>query len=210
MKHAKMLALAAVVAGALMAFMATGTASATVLCSTTADPCPSAQKWPVNTVLDFSIPSGKQTVLVATEGTEIDRCSTSTVKGKITNAGSVTETVTGPVEETTWGSCTFTTTTLEMGKLEVHKIAGTSNGTVTADGTFRVTVNTILFGSCIWGITSGSDLGTITEGNPAVFHLNVVAEIMSGSNFACQSTAVWTGAYTLTAPAGTTLSVSSS
>ncbi len=210
MKHAKMLALAAVAAGALMAFVGAGTASATVLCSTTTESCSEGQNWKENTVLDFTIPSGSSANLVDTGGEELDKCSTSTVKGKITNAGSSTATVTGPVEELTWGSCTFPTKTLTLGKLEVHKIAGTSNGTLTADGTFEVTINTIFFGSCIYGVTSGVDLGELTEGNPAIFHANAVAEKFSGSNFACPSTSKWTATYTLTSPSNTTLSVSAS
>jgi hypothetical protein len=207
MKYAKMLALAAVAAGALMAFIGAGTASATVLCSTTVEPCPAGQK--VTGTLDFSIPTGQSASLVNTAGESLDKCSTSTVKGKISNAGSATETVTGSVEELTWGSCTFPTNTLTKGKLEVHKIAGTSNGTVTADGTFEVTINTVFFGSCIYGVTSGVDLGEITEGNPAVFHANAVAEKFSGSNIACPETSKWTATYNLTTPA-TTVSVGNS
>jgi len=210
MKYAKMLALAAVAAGALMAFVGAGTASATVLCSTTADPCPAGQSWPATTPLDFSIPSGSSANLVDTEGEPLDTCSTSTVKGSISSAGSSTTTTTGAVSELTWGSCTFPTNTILKGKLEVHKIAGTSNGTVTADGTFEVTINTIFFGSCIYGVTSGVDLGEITEGKPAIFHANAVAEKFSGSALACPATSRWTATYTVTAPSETTLSVSSS
>jgi hypothetical protein len=132
------------------------------------------------------------------------------MKGKTTNAGSATETVTGPVEETTFGGCTFPTTVVERGKLEIHKINGTSNGTVTADGTFRWTINTIFFGSCIFGFTSGTSIGDITEGNPAILHINAVVEKFSGSNLACPETQRMTGTYILTSPVGTTLSVSTS
>lgn len=214
MKYAKMLALAAVAAGALMAFIGAGTASASKLCSTTVDPCPAGQHWPVNTVLDFSIPSGFSANLVDTSGNSIDKCTTSTVKGKIDMTGSATETVTGPVEELTWGSCTFPTTTVTKGTIEVHKIAGTSNGTVTAGSEFRVTINTVLFGKCIYGVTAGADLGEITEGNPAVFDANAIAEkIKVEPEHNCPvgpSTARWTASYQLTSPSGTTLSVSSS
>ncbi len=221
MRYVKMLALAAVAAGALMAFIGAGTASATVLCSTTADPCPAGQSWPANTAIDFSIPSGASANLVDTTGEPLDTCTTSTVKGKITNAGSSSATTTGAVEELTWGSCTFPTKTLTLGNLEIHKVAGTSNGTLTADGTFEVTINTIFFGSCIYGVTSGVDLGELTEGiytkttgkptdETAVFHANAVAEKFSGSNLACPSTSRWTATYTLTSPEGTTLSVSGS
>ena len=213
MKYLRMFGLAAVLAATLAVIAGAGSASATVLCSTTADPCPAGQSWPVNTVLDFSIRSGgtqEWYILTDTTGEELDTCSSSTVKGRITNAGSSTATVAGSVEELTWTSCTFPTKTVTKAGLEIHKIAGTSNGTVTSSGTFEVTINTIFFGSCIYGVTSGVDLGELTEGNPAIFHINAVAEKFSGSNLACPSTSKWTATYTLTSPSGTTLSVSSS
>jgi hypothetical protein len=207
MKHMKMLALAAVAAGALMAFIGAGSASATVLCSTTVEPCPAGQK--VTGVLNFSVASGGHLVALNTAGETFDSCTSATMKGSITNSGSSTATVTGPVEETTWGGSSFPTNTITKGKLEVHKIAGTSNGTVTADGTFEVTINTVFFGSCIYGFTSGVDIGELTEGNPAVLHVNAVDEKFSGSNFACPETTKWTGTYNLTTPA-TTVSVGNS
>ena len=206
MKYAKMLALAAVVAGAFMAFIGAGTASATVLCSTTIETCPTAQKWG-NVALDFSIPSGSSAKLTQTNGEALDTCTTSTVKGKITNTGSSTETVSGPVEELTWGGCTFPTKTLTNGSLEVHNIAGTSDGTVTvAEGTlFEVTINTVFFGSCPYVILAGEDMGTLKEGKPGTWALNAVAH---GTSIVCPSTALLSANYTLTTPSGTTLSVS--
>ena len=208
MEYLKMFVLATVAVSALMASIGVGTASATVLCSTTAEPCPTTQKWG-NVSLDFSIPSGSRAVVTATAGESIDSCTTSTVKGKITNPGSSTSTVTGPVEELTWSGCDFPTKTLQLGNLEVHKIAGTSNGTLTSDGLFEVTFNTIIFGSCGYVVTSGESLGDVTEGNPAIFHANAVGQHSSGSGMVCPETIRWTGTYQLTSPASTTLSVSS-
>jgi len=210
MKYLKMLALAAVAAGALMAFIGAGTASATVFCSTTTGNahCPAAQRWGVQP-LKMSIPSGSSALLVDTSGeTTLDKCTSSTVEGEITNAGSESSTVTGTVSSLSWGGCTFPTNTLEATKLECHWITGTSNCTATADGSFRVTINTIFFGSCIYGVTSGTSIGDITEGKPGVFHANAVAERFSGSNFACPETSKWTGTYNVTTPSETTLSVS--
>lgn len=215
MKYVKMLALAAVAAGALMAFIGAGTASATVLCSTTVEVCPAAQQWPVNTVLDFSVPAGGSLALTDTSGNTLDTCTEGTVEGKLTNAGSSTTTVTGelstPLDGTglTWGKCTFTTTTLSTsGKLEVHKIAGTSNGTVTSDSKYEVTINIGVFGSCVYGVEPGTSLGDITEGKGtgAIFHAN--ASVIRIQNPLCPATAKWTGTYVLTAPTETTLSVS--
>ena len=141
--------------------------------------------------IDFS--ATKNAVLVDTEGGELDKCSTSTVKGKLSSAA------TGTIEELTWGSCTFPTKTLTPGKLEVVWKEGTV-GTVKADATIEVTINTVFFGSCIYGVTSGTSVGTLS-GNPATFTANAVAEKFSGSNFACPETSKWTGTYSSTEPA---------
>lgn len=207
MKNLKMLVAASAAAAALVAILGAGTASATVLCSTTADPCPAGQKWPVGTTLDWSIPSGQSLKLVDTSGNVLDTCTTSTLKWTITNAGSATETVTGVDEGTTFESCTFTTTTLLLGKTEIHKIAGTSNGTVTSDGKTEMTIQSPL-GDCVYGYEAGVDLGTVTEGIAAHTEVNIVMQKFSG--VLCPTTAKETGTYVLTAPTNTTLSVSSS
>lgn len=210
MKHVKMLVLAAVAAGALMAVIGAGTASATVLCSTTVETCPTAQKWPFGMTLDFSISSGSSAKLTQTNGEAIDTCTVSTVKGTITNTGSAFETVSGPVDSMTWENCTFPTKTLAVGNLEVHRIAGTSNGTVTAYGTFEVTVNTVFFGSCAFSFGPGISIGDLKEGKPATFAANAVSTKVAGGA-ACPVTAKWSANYTLTtSPITTTLSVSDS
>lgn len=223
MKYVKMLALAAVAVGALMAFVGAGTASASKICSTKVDPCPAGQNWPVGTVIDFSLKKGTSAILTDTTGEVINTCTGSTVKGKITNAGSSTATVTGTIEELTWTGCSFTTTTNHKGCLEIHNISKTFNGTVTSDPcdidaqgrtNTEVTINTVFFGSCVYGIAAGKSIGDLTEGKyvkekeeTAVFTANAVATKLSGSNFACPETAKWEATYVLTAPENTTLAV---
>jgi hypothetical protein len=211
MKHLKALNVAAVLAGALMAFIGASSASATVLCSTTADPCPVGQTVPASTGIDFSLSSGTSANLQATAedgGGTLDTCKSSTVKGKLTNAGSSTANATGEITELTWGACTFATTTVLKGGFEVKKIAGTSNGTVIADGETRVTMNTVFFGHCTFALVSGQSVGDITEGKPAVFHANAVLHTVSGSQSVCLTTSVWSATYTMTEPTNTTISVS--
>ena len=213
MKYVKMLGLAAVAAMAVMAFIGASSASATVFCSVTQTPCPVASKWPVNTVIDFSLKSGTSAKLVTTTGETLDTCTGSTVKGPVTNAGSSTTTVVGTVAKTdlTWSSCTFPTTTTQGAGLEVHHIPGTDNGTVTASGEFRVTIQTFFFGSCVYGVTAGAHLGTLTgttaTNTHAVFHANAVAKKLVGSEAACPETSKWTAEYTQTEPKNTDLYV---
>lgn len=210
MKYVKMLALAAVAAGALMAFIGAGTASAGVICSTTTgnNRCPAGQQWPNKTKIVRSIPAGSKAELTSTTGETLVSCTGSEISGEITKEGSETEGTKESIESLTWSGCTFPTTTLEVGPIEVDRIAGTSNGTVTALGTFRVTISTGLFGSCIYGVTAGVSIGDYIEGNPGIFQPKAAAEKFSGSSFACPSTSTWGGKWVVTKPANTTLSVS--
>jgi hypothetical protein len=65
-----------------------------------------------------------------------------------------------------------------------------------------MTIQSFFFGSCVYGVTAGTDLGTFTGGNPAQFTANAVLEKLSGSAFACPSTMLWTATYVSTSPAG--------
>jgi len=209
MKYVKTLALSAAATGALMAFVGAGTASASVLCSTTVSICPEAQRWSNGTVIDFTLSTGTSFDLRETDppngnSATIKTCKSSTIKGEITNVAAAT----GKFTEWTLAMCSLPTNTVSLGGFEVKKIAGTSNGTVVADGATEWTTNTVFFGTCTYAMTSGESMGDVTEGSPAVFHINAVLHKTVGSNFVCPSTAILTATYTLTSPAGTTLSVS--
>ena len=217
MKYVKMLGLAVVAAAALMAFVGAGTASATgVLCSTTTGEaaCPAAQRWAVGTVIHMTLEESLKTA--TTGGITASTCTEATVTGTITtNTGGAT-TATSVNEVISWGTvatpCTKTATTVALGKLKFDRIAGTSNGTVTADEEIKVTTTGLFSGeTCNYGVTAGTSLGTLTEGKPATFDLNAVVIKLAGHTctFGPQTTK-WTGKYTVTSPATTTLSVSSS
>lgn len=195
MKQMKQLGLALLAATALMAVAGAGTASATAVYS-------GATKLGVGSVVDFSMKPGTSGLFSSTEGESLDTCQTTTIKMKVTQEGSSTSTTTGNVEELVQSSCTFPTTTVVKGKGEIHHIAGTTNATVTADASIAVTISTIFFGSCIYGVTSGTQIGTLTGGNPATFDANSVMEKMSGSNLACPATGKWTATYVNTEPSG--------
>jgi len=190
MKYMKILGLAAVAAAALMAFAGVGTASATTLTNE------AGEVVKTGSTIDFSIPSGKSAILTSTSGEELDKCSVSTVSGKTTNEGGTGVAVAGNVETLTWSSCTFPTKTLTASGLQVN---GTGSGNVGATGTFEVTINTILFGTCVYGVTNGTPVGTLASGT---FTANAVAEKFSGSSLACPETSLWTGTYTATEPKG--------
>jgi hypothetical protein len=203
MKYLKLLGLAVPVVLVLGAFPANAGATGSVFCTVQESPCPEANRWATGTTLDFSLKSGTSAKLVSTASETLDECTESTVKGKIEKQ----ENVTGPIESLTWSKCTFTTTTSKLGKLEVEHIAGTHNAKVKTDGITEVTINALFFGSCIYGIEEGKELGELKEGKPATFVANAVAKKLTGSASSCPETAKWTAEYTLTEPSEKTLSV---
>jgi hypothetical protein len=194
MKCLKKLVLLAA-ATSLIVLVAASSASATALYNGTTS-------LGVGAELDFSLKFGTSALLVSTEGGELDKCSGSTVRGSITNAGGASATVSGNISELTWTGCTFPTTTTIKGGLEVHQIGSSTEGTVTSNAEIGVTINTIFFGSCVYGVKSATDLGKITSfsSGTAEFHANAVAVKLSGSNFACPETSKWTGTYVSTTP----------
>jgi len=216
MKHLKILGLTAIAASALMAFAGTGTASASVVCSTTVSPCPQAQRWP-NSAVDFSSENSAGTgagkvVFEDPFGFVTNECE-STIQGTLTN-GSSTATTTLSGITWTWSNCIRVAKTINTGTLEIHNIAGTSNGTVTASGFTVTIVEPEIFGggevSCVYESGTGLDLGTLTEGNPATMDVSTTLTLDVGQPAECSSTKKWTAKYKATSPSGTTGSLSTS
>jgi len=180
MKYVKTLGLGAIAAAALMAFVGASTASATVLCSvqpTEGSPATKGTVCPANFayLAGTEIHATAEEHIVLTTGSEFTEitCKHGTLLGDTENEGSATETVKIKVTKTTWEECSTpngscTVTTLKPGVLEVHWIADTYNGTLTANGKEITTSCNSIFGNihCIFKFES-EDLGTITGGNPA-------------------------------------------
>ena len=194
MKYLKMLGLVAVAAAALMAFVGAGMASATVICQNNLNTEKCSAPYPIGTKGKASLTESLKAV--TTEGTVLDTCAGSVVESTLENAGSATTTVKSGVSTITWSSCTVTTTTLSGGFAELHHIAGTDNGTLTTFNT-RVTINTGLFGSCVFTSGNGTDVGTTVGGNPGSLTLNTTFTKESGF---CPNTIRITGKYIATEP----------
>jgi hypothetical protein len=198
MSNIKTLGLAAVAAMALMAFAA-NSASATALYD-------GPEKLGTPSTIDFAIHSGGSATLVDTKGNTIDKCTNSTVKGTLNFNGPTT--VTGTINDEkngkgetivtglTWSSCTFPTKTLTPGSLKVEQIGTTTNGIVKSDAVIEVTINTVVFGSCIYGVENNIEVGTLTTAKEgaATFDANAVAKKLGGGA-SCPETAKWTGTY---------------
>lgn len=197
MKYLKMIGLAAVSAMALMAFMGASTASADELCTTTAvnNMCPEGK---LITEIHGTLKKGTSAKLTDTEGFTLDTCTAGTVKIKNTSQGTGVNPITGSVEALTWGeagtSCAFTTDTLANGSTSATQATG-GGTTVTSKGS-QVTINTGLFGSCVYGTGEGTDLGSTANGGNELV-INATVNKISGG-FACPTTAKWSATYTIT------------
>jgi len=194
MRYLKMLGLAAVAAAGLMAFIGASTASATELYSGATT---------LKTGTTFTPTVEGTWVWETTEGSVLNTCTSGSLKGKTTNNGSSTETVKANIEELAFTSCTEGTATLSKGGLEIHYTSGL-NGTVTSingsgGAATEVTVNTTIFGSCVFVLPSGTTLGTLTGSTTSndVLDGNAVATRKSGL---CPATLKWTWTWTTTIP----------
>ena len=196
MKYLKMLGLAAVAAAALMALVGAGTASADELCTEPAvsNMCPAGKQ--ITTIHASLVGSA---VLEDTEGNSIVTCTAGTLHADVTTQGTGVSGVSGPITALTWGAtgtnCNLPTTTITNGTLDGSAAAG-GGTTVKATGT-RVTVNTILFGSCVYGPgAAGLDVGAIANGSEHLA-ISTVVNKQSGSGV-CPETTFWTATFTVT------------
>ncbi|MGN6275882.1 MAG: hypothetical protein ACTHNP_08130 [Solirubrobacterales bacterium] len=94
------------------------------------------------------------------------------------------------------------------GKIEVHNISGSDNGTVTADGESGVEFGFPLMSGCIFELKNGTDLGLLTAGSPATLDINAtLVKISDKGGASCPLSLTMTAEYTLKEPGGTTLDV---
>lgn len=197
MKYLKMLAMTMMAAAAVTAFLGVGAASATVLCSATATPCLN-HIYEVPTQFDASLE--ESAVLESTTGEVLNTCTEGTIKGAIGFAGEANDTTRIGLDEWSWKKCTQAITTLEVGELEIHAIAGTDNGTVTAR--FEKWTTTLFGVSCSYGTGTeiATDMGLLTGGFEATIDINAVLNKLAGSSFLCPSTTRLTAKYKVTEP----------
>lgn len=197
MKHLKTLGLLIVAAAVLMAIIGASTASATVICKNNLNTETCSEPYPVGTEGTASLESGGSALLTDTAGKSLDTCKESTVTGKLKSQGKG-EPAKSELSTLSFSNCTFPTKTLRPGSAELHWIKGTDNGTLTTGGV-EVTINTVLFGSCIYGINSGTDVGTTVGGNPGSLSVGAIV-IKLGGAAACPETTKFTAKYVATSP----------
>jgi hypothetical protein len=198
MKHLKVFAPAAAVAIATFTLFGSGTASATVLCKTNANPCP--EKYLLGTTVHASIATGTDVRFVDSGGFTLDICKQGQLNGRITSTGSSIETVIFRpefVEGTpamSYENCAVPLQIVNLGSYEIHSITGTVNGTLTVTG------QTIYFntGECQYATGTGAHAGTFTGGTTPTIDYSLQLTKTSG-------TCIWpsarlTATYSVTSP----------
>jgi hypothetical protein len=192
MKYSKMLALAVVAVGALIALA--GTASATVLCKTTSTPC--GEKWHSGTIAFLH--SGESVTISETGGKVLATCTEGALKYTTQSEGSSAETVVAELEGPNFfGGCTKQPYLLARGVIEIHHIAGTDNGTVTAKGldlTLEVLTMLGQYVSCTYTSGESIDFGTLKGAETPELEVNATFSKKEGS-FLCPGDVVWRGRY---------------
>src|SRR3954470_13602465 len=203
MKHVKMLVLVALAAMAVMALVGAGTASATELYKRTAT---GIETLKAPTVIKSSLTASA--TLTDTSGNPLDTCAEGEVAGETINTGSAAETVRGKITALTWTACTEPTESVKLadgtyGELEIHNIAGTTNGTVTGKNSI-VKVNTTIFGAvCEYTVGAALDLGTLVGATASTNHatLAINTVVPAKNSFFCPD-AKWVANYKVTSPTG--------
>ena len=178
MKYVKMLGLLVMAAASLMAFASSASATIT-------SPAGTAYTEEIHATL--ATPNSA----LLRAGIE-DTCGESTVAGKVETNN--TEHAKGKITKLTFGDCTKTTHVLTLGELTIA-----AGGTVTAFGT-EVTVFDLGV-TCVYGGGTGTDLGVLKGGTPAVLEVSTTKlQRISGNTFLCAKEGTWTGKYTVTTP----------
>lgn len=200
MKYMKTFGVAAVLAGAFMAFAGTGSASATVLC-TNGSSTPCSAKAAAGTEIKSHLKAGTKAILTAGFGKV--ECEESEVNGhtKTTAEGGVEGGAEGPITTLSFAKCNGTVTTEKTGSLSA---AWTKEmqGNVTTTG-FQV--KTVVAGvTCKYGgaVNTGITLLGSTGGGT---HAMVVAKEAPipkvEGGFLCGEPAHWNAEYEVETPA---------
>jgi hypothetical protein len=191
MSNGKTISVVAVATCLLWCLAGAGSASATGFWNGTT-------KLGKGTFIDFSLAGLARAKMTNTAGTEtLDECQVSTVRGNVSSAGGSGFSVFVSLGSNLLESCTVPTSTDIPGGWEIGQIGTSTEGTVKSSAEIDVTVNTIFFGVCRYGVSSGTHLGVLktTSSGVAQLTLNVITKKLSGSNFACPETVKWTASY---------------
>jgi hypothetical protein len=187
MKHLKLFGLLAIAAAAMMAFAAG--ASATTVTSG-------------GTVFTGALVSEAEGHVILDNPIAAISCA-SKVEGSVEQHGEGV-TAKGNISALSFTNCTnsWHVTVVSAGSLEVHPIAGSSDGTLTSSG---ATVEATRFGMTCRYATSSTDVGRVTAGEHATLDISAAIPFHSGSGLCGSGATTWTGSYGVTAPTNLTV-----
>ncbi len=200
MKYLKILGLAAVAAAALMAFVGASSASADVLCEENNTPECGAGKQ-ITHIEASQVGTG---TLNTTGGATLAKCSGASMTAEDTE-GSATHEPGGPVSFINWSGCNTTVDTISPGHLSIETtvVEGVHHDTVVSSGG---TVTIELFGiSCEYTTGTGTSLGDLSTGEPAILNINAVV-LKDGGGGLCPGSGVWQATMQITNHTGVWLS----
>lgn len=206
MNYLKILGLGAVAVLALL-IVGAGTASATVLCKTTTNPCEGHH--PAETAFEAGLIG-----VVFTTPFNINTCESSTMSGITTTTGSASETVAIFIKSLSFEECSCSNganpevKVLELPSLEIHHLSETDNGLVTVEGlglTVRCTDSKV---ACIFKTVPGKgEDGELEGGEEPVLHLKVRLSWSAGDSpmFSCGfiPEIIWEADYRVESPSPT-------
>lgn len=174
----------------LLALLGSGSAMGTVLCTNATEPC--SVPYPAGTELRSELVGSS---VFETSSEVLDTCTSSTTSGQLANGGSLGTVSLSP--GMTFSFCGVVTVVVKAGSLEIHKISGSWNATLTGQG---AEITMAIFGvTCTYGTGSGTDLGTFTAGLLPRFDIST-SLFKTAGGFLCPSTVGWTAAYEVTVP----------
>ncbi|MDQ2629400.1 MAG: hypothetical protein M3Y75_00295 [Actinomycetota bacterium] len=196
-KNMKILGLCLLAAMAAMAFVGTGTASATKLCSVNTSPCPAGNTYGKGTAIKAQLVPG--TTSTMSSGFVNISCTESTISGKTTSEGGAGA-VKGTISSVTWKGCTSGLGACTASALNTPwsaEVTGSGgNGSMSisgAGGKFTCGGTT-----CEYSASKASV--SVSGGNPATIKASSISFSKTGGGFLCSSTASWSGTYEATAP----------
>jgi len=133
----------------------------------------------------------------------LNTCSGGSFAGATTTTGNATTTVLWSLSSFTLTGCIEPTSTTVKGEIEIHHIAGTTNGTLTMKNT-TIKIKSSIYAEeiCPYTAGTGADMGIMVNGGTSVGHADgTMSVVLTSENPACPQT-VMSAKYKVTSPTG--------
>ncbi|HXQ88254.1 MAG TPA: hypothetical protein VN733_01325 [Solirubrobacterales bacterium] len=199
MKQLTKLALPAVAALALAAFLGAGSASATVLCAKYESPCLAANTYGAGTSVKFALEAGTSTTFKTTASENLVTCEAISLSTKVKNAGGKEKRVEGELSSLALAGCSSPTTVSALGQFTIEYAPQIPINTRAYLWASNLEIQFTVFGvACTYGGLE-SYVGTLTSTTPAKLHIKTLLAKTAGG-FLCPADVTWEGAGQASAP----------